>query len=125
MIRYRLGVDGRYVGKEVRVREKPCLFPPVPRWPESDSESTGRSYPSLSESSIWIHHCLAAAVVVVKKGHRERCSSSSSSNSCTLANGVGMEDSTLDLDLGTRTDRRDMFKVLYAGEPGGRAAAPS
>lgn len=128
MIRHRLGVDGRYVGKEVRVpvpvRKKPCQFPPVPRWPESDSESTGRSYPSLSEteSSIWIHHCLVAAVVV-KKGHRERCSSSSSS--CTLANGVGMEDSTLDLDLGTRTDRRDMFKVLYAAEPGGRAAAPS
>lgn len=110
------------------MREKPCQFPPVPRWPESDSESTGRSYPSLteSESSIWIHHCLVAAAVVVKKGHRERCSSSSSSSStCTLANGVGMEDSTLDLNLGTRTDRRDMFKVLYAAEPGGSAAAPS
>lgn len=108
------------------MREKPCQFPPVPRWPESDSESTGRSYPSQSESesSIWIHHCLVAAVVV-KKGHRERCSSSSSSNSCTLADGVRMEYSTLDFDLGTRTDRRDMFKVLYAAEPGGSAAAPS
>lgn len=93
----------------VPVNEKPCLFPPVPRWPESDSESTGRSYPSLSESSIWIHHCLVAAVDI-KKGHRERCSSSSSSSStCTLANGVRMEYSTLDVDLGTRTDRRDMF----------------
>lgn len=49
----------------------------------------------------------------------------SACSSCTLADGVGMEDSTLDLDLGTRTDRRDMFKVLYAGEPGGSAAAPS
>lgn len=108
MIRYRLGVDGRYVGKEVRVpvpvRKKPCQFPPVPRWPESDSESTGRSYPSLSESSIWIHHCLVAAVVV-KKGHRERCSSSSSST-CTLANGVGMEDSTLDLSRPWDSDVR-------------------
>lgn len=126
MIRHRLGVDGRYVGKEVRVpvpvNEKPCQFPPVPRWPESDLESTGRSYASLSESSIWIHHCLVAAAVVVKKGHRERCSSSSSST-CTLANGVGMEYSTLDLDLGTRTDRRDMFcmQASLEGVPPPRA----
>lgn len=83
MIRYRLGVDGRYVGKEVRVpvpvRKKPCQFPPVPRWPESDSESTGRWYPSQSESesSIWIHHCLVAG-----KGHRERVQQLYTSRRC-------------------------------------------